>query len=88
MPQTSRVAPVELAFLDGIAWPELAGQVIERIDRLAREIDRRSAEMRKLTFERALRRVESAIKSGKLEVPLSEHLAHGRADSLAKAQDV
>ena len=68
MLQTPRIDPAKLASLDEGALRELAGQLIERIDRDAREIHWRDAKIEKLTFEMAqLRRVKFGVKSEQLD---------------------
>ena len=68
MLEAQRIDPSKLASLGEVALRELAGQLLERIDRNAQEIHWRDAKIEKLTFEMAqLRRVKFGTRSEQLD---------------------
>ena len=68
MLQAQRIDPAKLTSMGEVELRELAGQLLERIDRDAREIHWRDAKIEKLTFEMAqLRRVKFGVKSEQLD---------------------
>lgn len=68
MLEAPRIDPVKLTSLSEVELRALAGQLLDRIDRDAREIHWRDAKIEKLTFEMAqLRRIKFGVKSEQLD---------------------
>ena len=68
MLDATQIDPAKLKSLSEIELRALAGQLLERIDRAAREIHWRDAKIEKLTFEMAqLRRIKFGVKSEQLD---------------------
>ena len=68
MLDATQIDPAKLKSLSEIELRALAGQLLERIERAAREIHWRDAKIEKLTFEMAqLRRIRFGVKSEQLD---------------------